>query len=182
MESGERTRSNNQEPTHTSPPPGDPSKMEPIVDASGHADTHLDCEGNPFTYEPEKTVDGKDKTAWRVPWNSEDEWIQLDYTRPVAVSAIGIIPGHDKIDATCEPDIDRFYQLYVVRRVVITFSDENKTVKDAQFDHDRRLQFVRLDSPITTKSVRIEIIDAYPPTSDQEPVHEIAISEIEVRR
>jgi hypothetical protein len=70
-----------------------------------------------FTYEAENAIDGVDNTAWRVPNTGKVEWIQVDYKKPVKVSAVGIIPGHDKID-TSRPsagNLDHFFQLYVVR-------------------------------------------------------------------
>jgi hypothetical protein len=55
--------------------------------------------------EPQKSP--KDTPLGRLPGEGEGEWIALRYPRPVKVSAIGIIPGHDKIDSEC--GIDRFF-------------------------------------------------------------------------
>ena len=165
------------------PPPPSPSAEDvepPTAAASGQAPAHQDAAGNFFTYEPEKAIDGVDDTAWRVSGNGSGEWIRLDYPREVKVSEVGIIPGHDKVDPVS--GVDRFTQLYVVRRASIEFSDG--TIKEKRFDRDRDLQWLRLDSPEITKTLRIEIKDTYPPTDppgDDEPVDETAISEIKVR-
>lgn len=150
--------------------------------ASGQSPPHQDNSGNFFTYEPEKAIDGIEDTAWRVSGDGKGQWIQLNYLKPVTVRAVGIIPGHDKIDSA--DGTDRFYQLYVVRRARIEFSDG--TAVEADFERDRSMQFVYVDSPQTTKSVRIEILDTYPPGNNpngqQYPflVYETAISEIDV--
>jgi hypothetical protein len=151
---------------------------DPDATASSHVDKHTDARGRVFTYEPERAIDGAANTAWRVEGDGEGQWIQLDYIRPIKVSAIGIIPGHDKIDPVSYED--RFQQLHVVRRVSIVFSDG--TVVPAEFERDRSIQFTRLDSPETTEWVRIEIQDSYPlPSDNVGPIDETAISEIEVQ-
>ena len=159
--------------------PEDPFKMIPTVTASAQVSKHQDCEGDWFTYEPEKAIDGKDVTTWRVPGDGQGSWIELDYTRPVKVSTIGIIPGHDKINNVC--DIDSFTSLHVVRQVSIEFSDG--TDQSKQFDRNRSMQWVRLDRPKTTESVRIKIKDTYPqrPRRGNDEINETAISEIEIR-
>jgi hypothetical protein len=158
------------------PPVPVPDAPKPNATASAHVDKHQDCEGNWFTYEPDKAIDGQDATTWRVPGDGQGSWIKLDYTRPVKVNAIGIIPGHDKINNFC--GIDSFSSLHVVRQVVIEFSDG--TVEPKQFDRDRSMQWLQLDSPKTTEWVRIEIRDTYPPEAD-DAVDETAISEIEIK-
>jgi hypothetical protein len=158
------------------PEPGDPAKMSPTLSASGQADAHQDCAGTWFHYEPEKAMDDQDDTAWRVPGDGRGSWIMLNYTRPVKVNTIGIIPGHDKIDKVC--GIDRFFSLHVVRQVSIEFSDG--TVEPKQFDRNRSMQWLPLDSPKRTESVRITIKDTYPLKGD-DTFNETAISEIEVR-
>jgi hypothetical protein len=157
------------------PPPIDPAKLEPTLTASAQAPRHQDCAGNWFTYEPENVIDGQDDTAWRIPGEGEGEWIALRYPRPVKVSAIGIIPGHDKIDSEC--GIDRFFSLHVVHEVFIEFSDGTAVPK--RFDRNRSKQWLHLDSPKATTSVRVEIKRTYPPGDDS--VDETAISEIEIR-
>lgn len=161
----------------------DAKQIEPTyASASGQAPDHHDNSGNEFSYEPGKAIDGVRDTAWRVSGDGKGQWIQVNYSSPVKVSAVGIIPGHDKIDSV--GGTDRFYQLYVVRRAAIEFSD--RTVVEAEFERDRNMQFVNLDSPKTTTSVRIEILDTYPPGDNPNGqtypylVYETAISEIEV--
>jgi hypothetical protein len=161
------------------PPPPTPSAVEedPTVEASAEAPPHQDDAGNWFYYEPKNAIDGVDDTAWRVPKDGKGDWIELEYAAPVKVSEVGVIPGHDKVDL--ESGADRFYQLYVVRRASIEFSDG--TVKEKRFDRDKDMQWLQLNPPEVTRKVRIEIKDTYPPGGNPYPVYETAISEIEVR-
>ena len=159
-------------------PPADVADVpKPDATASAHVDKHQDASGRWFTYEPEKVIDGDVETAWRVAGDGKDQWIRLDYIRPVKVRAIGVVPGHAKIDPVSHED--RFAQLHVVRQVSIVFSDG--TVQSAEFERDRSIQFTRFDSPKITKWVRIEIQDTYPPVDKVSPINETAISEIEVQ-
>jgi hypothetical protein len=166
----------------TTPPPPDDAQFT-VTASESKAGSWPDDLGNYFTYEPEKAIDGQDDTAWRIPGDGKQQWIQLDYTSPVEVSMVGIIVGHDKIDPGS--GTDRFYQLYTVRQASIEFSDG--TAENAEFRRDRSMQWVRFDSPKASKSVRINIIDTYPPgdhpDGEEYPylVYETAISEIKVR-
>jgi len=149
----------------------------PDATASDYVDKHQNDKGRWFTYEPEKAIDGNPETAWRVAGDGEGEWIKLEYIRPIKVSAVGIIPGHAKIDQVSGDD--RFKQLHVVRRASIVFS--NETVEKAEFKRERSIQITRLDSPVVTKWVRIEIQETYPSGNAPYPIPETAISEIEVQ-
>ena len=78
--------------------------------------------------------------------------------------------------------MDYLREVKVVRRASIEFSDGS--VAEKRFDRDRDLQWLHLDAPEITKTVRIEIQDTYlpdDPPGDDEPVNETAISEIHVR-
>jgi hypothetical protein len=164
------------------------ANIEPIdASASDTGPPHDNNAGTKtFTYVPEKAIDTVNHTAWRVPNNGKGEWIEVVFPKPVKVRAVGIIPGHDKID-TSDPDVgdtDRFYQLYVVRQARIEFSDGTAVEED--YERDRSMQWAYPDSPKTTKSVRIEIQATYPPGNNPNgqsypyTVPETAISEIEI--
>ena len=72
-----------------------------------------------------------------------------------------------------------------MRQASLEFS--KGTPEEAEFDRNRSMQWVRFDTPKVTKSIRIRIIDTYPPgdhpDGEEYPflVDETAISEIEVR-
>jgi hypothetical protein len=128
------------------------------VKASATAEPGEDASGKLFTYEPANAVDGKPYTAWQVAGDGKNQWILLEYEEPMKVSRVGIIPGYDKVDP--EDDTDRFYQMYVVREARIEFSDGSRHLAD--FRRDREMQFVDVPDTETT-SVRITILDTYPP-------------------
>jgi hypothetical protein len=70
-----------------------------------------------------------------------------------------------------------FFSLHVVHEVFIEFSDGTAVPK--RFDRNRSKQWLHLDSPKATTSVRVEIKSTYPPGDDS--VDETAVSEIEIR-
>jgi len=176
------------------PEPLYPWELDPTAKASATAENQQDTHGETFSYEADNAIDGEDDTAWRVEGNGKDHWIELTYNRPVRVSEIDVIPGHDKTDGM----YDRFHQLYVVHKALIKFSGtdgkydrkDNRTL--ASFAYDRSSQPVKLRKPIDTRKVRIVIKDTYPPcpepgppdcpeVAQYPPVYTTAISEIEVK-
>ena len=153
------------------------------VKASDTAEPQEDASGKLITYEPANAVDGKPYTAWQVAGDGRNEWILLEYGDPIEVSRVGIIPGYDKVDP--KNRIDRFYQYYVVREARIEFSDGSSYRRS--FEREREVQF--RDVPDTeTTSVRITILDSYPPQLrhpngslyDEGLVGKVAISEVRV--
>jgi hypothetical protein len=162
------------------PPARPPSGMTPAVTSSKPAEKHMgDDQQHYFTYEADKAVDGIDETAWRVNGDGVGAWIKLSYPEEVSVNQIGIIPRHDKIDPAGF-GTDYFALLHVVRRASFEFSDGTTVPK--QFTRDRNMQWLQLDPPVTTKSIRIEIQATYPPDkTGRPPGGETAISEIKVR-
>jgi serine/threonine protein kinase len=153
-----------------------PITLSPMsISASGYDKVgSQDSEGNRVTYEPQKAIDGQDATAWRVAGNGTGVWLELNFSQPVTISQVGIIPGYDKIDPF--DGTDRFKQNYVVKEVRLVFSDGRSV--EFTFDYDRKMQFIQIPN-ITTHQVRIEILRTYPPTL--EPVRKFTpISEIAV--
>jgi Tol biopolymer transport system component len=133
-----------------------------------------DSAGNIVTYEPLRAIDKQSTTAWRVPGNGRDEWLELSFDGFVQVNQIGIIPGYDKIDPF--DHTDRFSQNYVVKDILILFSEGETT--EYSFRYDRQMQYLMVDN-ISTRWIRIEIEDTYSPQST-DPREFTPISEVEV--
>lgn len=178
---------------YAGPEPLSPSELAPTAEASAIANNQEDTYEQTYSYEADKAIDGEDDTAWRVGGNGNGQWIELTYTRPVRVSEIAVIPGHDKTDGI----YDRFHQLYVVREALIKFSGTDRKygpgdVRElASFNYDRTSQPVGLPKPVDTRKVRIVVKDTYPPCPKHgpprcpeppqyPPFHATAISEIVV--
>lgn len=152
------------------------------VTATGTSAPAPDASGNTISYDPEKAVDGQTDTAWNVDGSGVGESITLDYDEPVTVSRIGIVPGYDKVDPSS--GTYRFYQLYVIERAEIEFSD-GSTV-EANFDRDPSMQFTEVPET-ETDSIKITILESYSPSTTSPKgetypytLDKAAISEIQV--
>ena len=128
------------------------------VRASSTATSGQDACGDTFNYPPGNVVDDDPETAWQVGGTGVNQWIELTYEEPIKVDRIGIIPGYAKTDR-CD-GTDRFYQYYVVREARIQFSDGSDVEVD--FEKKPEMQFESVNGH-ETKSLRITILDAYPP-------------------
>ncbi len=155
-----------------------------LLEAVSTSDTAVpdhDAGGRVITFEPDNLVDKKPETAWQVAGNGKGEWILMEYERPIKITRIGFIPGYTKVDPV--DGTDGFYQNYVVRKVRIEFSDGFS--ETAKFDRAPAKQYVDVPN-IETSSVRITVLDTYPPGDDpsggtyKELFGKTAISEIEV--
>lgn len=155
------------------------------VKASATAEEAYDAAGDLVYYEPGNVVDGKPDTSWQVAVDGKEPWVLLEYDKPIRVSRIGIIPGYDKKDP--HDGRDRFYEQHVVRKARIEFSDESQV--EADFERDPAMQFIEEVPNTETTSVRVTILDTYPP-EEKSPSGEsydfiydkVAISEIEVEQ
>lgn len=170
------------DPGSLSGPAASATGIEPSsVAASSTAASAPDASGESVSYEPEKATDGVADTAWNVDGSGVGESITLQYDEPVTVSAVGIVPGYDKVDSS--DGTYRFYQLYVIKRAEIRFSDGS--IVGADFERDPMMQYTDVPEK-ETDSITITILEAYPPGDspfgDSYPytLEKAAISEIEV--
>ena len=175
LESGSGTDTGS---TSTESTPGSrPSSMT----ASSTSSSAPDASGNTISYSAENAVDGQNSTAWNVDGDGIGQSITLHYDQPITVSRIGMIPGYDKVDST--DGTHRFYQLYVVKKARIEFSDG--TSVEANFERDPSMQYTDVPDT-TTDTVKITILDTYPPGNSPEggnypyTLDKAAISEIQV--
>jgi serine/threonine-protein kinase len=165
-------------PTPTQRPPTETPRayiLSPYrATASDQTGNSVDSEGNTTTFDPENTLDGRLETAWRVPGNGRGEWLEITFRDSVFVNGVGIVPGYDKIDPY--DGVDRFYQNYVVKTVILEFSDGTR--RECSFEHRRDMKFCNVGG-IRTTYVRIVITDTYPPSSP-DPRETTPISEVQI--
>src|SRR5262249_24353905 len=95
----------------------------------------------------------------------------------IDVASIGLIPGYDKIDPG--DGTDRFAQNRVVKLVRLEFSDGGSV--RARFEQSRAMQFIALEQPIRTRSIRIVVEEPYPPPPAEQGGRDFTpISEVQV--
>jgi serine/threonine protein kinase len=162
------------EPTITPTPL--PMRLQPLYIVASDYDSagSVDAGNNPITYVPENALDADPSTAWRVAGDGNQQWLEVRFGSPVTVAEIGIIPGYDKIDPY--DNTDRFTQNRVVKSIQVEFSDGTKLT--FTFAYDRQMQYIPA-SGIRTNTIRITVLDTYPPQSGN-PRDFTPISEIEI--
>jgi serine/threonine protein kinase len=147
------------------------------VSASSVADRGVDASGRQITYDPQNAVDGRPDTTWRVAGDGVGQWLQIDFDSEIDVASIGLIPGYDKIDPG--DNTDRFAQNRVVKLARFEFSNGDSV--RARFERSRAMQFIALQQPVRTRSIRIVVEETYPPPpADQGGRDFTPIAEVQV--
>ena len=138
-----------------------------------------DAAGTPQTYEPTKAFDGKSSTAWRCDGDAVGHGLMIDFGGPVRLTAVGLMPGFDKIDPL--DGADRFFQGRRVIRVRWTFSD-GSTVEAAP-NGQRSMQSTTV--AVRTSRVWLTILETAPGSTvvtntgeELAPVDISAVSEV----
>lgn len=143
-----------------------------FVSASSSAPDSFDSKGNVTSFTPANALDGRMDTAWRVPGNGINQFLLLEFSNPVRVTAIALVPGYAKVDPS--DSTNRFLQNRRIQRVRYEFSDGSNV--EATFTDTPSMQLVNVQ-PVVTTSIRIVILQTSEPgTSD--PRDFTAISEV----
>ncbi|GEM_PF-1908020 len=170
-------------PTETPAPSATPRGASVLLTPSGarasrFAAAGVDAQLNTITYEPSNAVDGDRSTAWRVEGDGTEEWLEIQFSAPVTIQSIGVIPGYDKVDPF--DGTDRFFQNHVVRTARFEFPDAPSV--RVSFSQSREMQFVELPNEVRTASFRIVIESTYPAPPESQGGRDFTpISEVQVR-
>ncbi len=122
------------------------------VSANTFAPPSVNACNEQTTFEPANALDGRFDTAWRVPGNGIDSYIQLDFDTPVQIDRLYIVPGYAKTDP-CD-STNRFLQNRRVRRVMLTFENSEPVI--ANLKDEPSLQAITFPT-VTTRWVRVTI-------------------------
>ena len=167
-------------PAATSPPPTEPEPpVVPPAPAVAEAPTIQQITASsvlaPETHRGEMrrfdetlAFDDDITTAWVPTTNGIDQWIKVDFKAPVSVASVLIYGGYG-VDAR------RYEANNRARNVRVTFSDGTSEV--LQLEDKMKLQRFELSAPVTTDSVKIEILALYKgERHDETPISEIAFN------
>jgi hypothetical protein len=124
------------------------------VIASSTADDAADAAGNTVSFIATNVADADPATAWRTPGTGKGKSLTFQFSQPVHLVSIDVIPGYAKVDPTSGED--RFA--------------ENRRVKEARFEFDNGIvnDFSFRDSPdvqsnivsVKTTSVQVTILES----------------------
>ena len=155
-----------------------PGPANPTATASCTSAPGQDSAGNPFTYEPDKAIDGRPDTAWRCDHDGAGQTLTIRFPGTVSVRKIGIVPGFAKTDPY--DGTDRYPQGRRISAVRYSFDDGSEIPQQLNVDPSfRGVQSVTFQ-PKNTTGVTITILASVPgiPTNGFGPVDKIAISEV----
>jgi len=156
---------------------GPTGTQQPVaVLASKTAPSTKDGGDNLVSYAPENLIDGLKDTAWRVPGSGQNEYVLLKFADLTLINEVKVLPGYAKIDPYTKDD--RFPQNRRVKQAQFIF-DDDKSVS-VSFKDQPTYQSVKLDPPPVSTSLKIEILDTFPPKDSRNPMNFTAISEVVV--
>lgn len=165
-----------EDPTTTTEPVEIPEELRVVTFNSSNirGPVNLACPPKPrSTYGPELLVDGDENTGWGASkHDGTGEWIDLGFGGPVRVARIGITAGFNRFAPRKDQDCRSVHAFPFNRRVTAfryTFDDGRTLVHDMADQSE--MQYIELDPPATTSSVRITIEGTYrPPGADDDTI------------
>jgi hypothetical protein len=162
--------------TGTATVPSETEEARGVVDATigvpEEAADSVESDGTPTQFGAEHLVDGDPRTAWRMAGDGMEAVITLDFTAPLTVTGLEIIPGYAKTDP--HDGTDRFVQN---RRIgMIRIDVDGQVVFDARLEDSRELQRIDLPEPGQGDQVILTILE----TTDHGGRDFTAISELAV--
>lgn len=121
-------------------------------------------------------VDDNASTAWRVVGSAAADYIDFHFDEPVVLQEMRIIPGYAKTDP-CDPTLYWCPINHIPKRVQLTFDDNVKV----EFILEERCEQQRITwQPLTTRSVRLQVLETYLPSSARLRRDFTPISEVEL--
>lgn len=113
----------------------------------------VDSAGATVTYEPERVLDGDPDTAWRCPGPAVGRRLVFTFDEPVTLTAVGLVPGYDKIDPV--DGIDRFTENRTVTGV--SWEAGGQSFAQSIPAPDRLMYSLELPEPVETTVLTLEI-------------------------
>lgn len=129
------------------------------------------------SYSVTNLVDGKPDTAWRVEGDAAGVYIDIRFAEPVVLQELRMIPGYAKTDP-CDTSLYWCIINRIPKRVRLTF--DNNVSRDITLEEQCELQRITWEQPQTTRTVRIEVLDTYPPSSTVQQRDFTPISDIQL--
>jgi LysM repeat protein len=131
-----------------------------------------EADGTPIVFSPGNVLDRNPATAWRCEASVADQSLSFTFDQPTHLTSVGLIGGYVKVDPLT--GVDRFTQNHRVRQVVWTFDDGTSVTQNLADSRD--LQSIDVD--VTASSVRLQIVDTYPPGGEA-PREMVPVAEVQ---
>lgn len=156
--------------------PPDPSD---VVDLSSTARAEVpavappsrDRQNRPVRFVPANMVDGRPRTAWRMPGDGSGMTITFDLGSDVVLTEVGLINGYAKVDGA-----DNWYRSNRrIRQVQWEFDDGTRLTQD--LTDQRALQILDIDA-VETSKVKLHLVAVTAPAKGEAGRDFTAISEV----
>jgi hypothetical protein len=139
--------------------PASENDLAPTAQITAPASTtkHVDASGRPATYPPEAMIDTPPSTAWRMDGDGAGQKITLSFPRVVTVTGLALDPGFDKVGK----HEDRWPENRRISSATFTADDGSaftiSFVTDPNLPASQRLQTFMLPTPVTTRTISVQI-------------------------
>jgi hypothetical protein len=157
------------DPVRGTAQPGLPASEDDIaatahITAPASTTGHVDASGRAATYPPEAMTDTAPSTAWRMDGDGTGAKITLSFPRVVTVTGLALDPGFDKVGS----HEDRWPENRRISSATFTADDGSAFtigfVTDPHLPASQRLQTFMLPTPVTTRTISVQI-DATEPAA-----------------
>ncbi|WP_408899119.1 NADase-type glycan-binding domain-containing protein [Nocardioides sp. R1-1] len=158
------------------PPPGELGDLAASARARvpATAPASRDRQGNPVTYVAENMLDGRPRTAWRMPGDGTGRSIVFDLGAEVVLTEVGLVNGYAKVDGA-----DDWYRgNRRVRTVQWEFDDGTRITQ--QLDDRRRMQLLPV-GPLATSRVVLHLVAVSAPGAGPTGRDFTAVSDVRLR-
>jgi len=150
----------------------DYSKYTEIGISGASASSYL--EGNKNKYTPDMAFDWNRKTSWQDGLensNGKGEYLTLEFETPQTVEFLQIFPGNAK-------SRELYQQNERIKKARIKFSNGKSVTYEFDDDYNQKYQFIWLNKPVETQSIKIEVLEVYP----GETYMDLCVSEVHAYR
>ncbi|GAA4095557.1 discoidin domain-containing protein [Nocardioides kongjuensis] len=133
-----------------------------------------DRQNHPVTYVAGNMLDGRPRTAWRMPGDGTGATLVFDLGRDVVLTEVGLVNGYAKVDGT-----DNWYRGN--RRILAVqweFDDGTRITQDLRDRQGVQLQPV---GPVATRRVMLHLVEVSAPGKGPNGRDFTAISDVRLR-
>lgn len=133
-----------------------------------------DRQNRPVTYAARNMLDGRPRTAWRMPGDGTGATIVFDLGEEVVLTEVGLLNGYAKIDGA-----DNWYRgNRRVRAVQWEFDDGTRITQELV---DRQRVQLRPVGPVATRTIVLHLVEVTPPGKGPAGRDFTAISDVRFR-
>ena len=133
-----------------------------------------DTQGNKTSYDASNMLDGDPTTAWEMPGDGRGKVLTFTLAKRTHLSQVGLINGYAKVGEQDGQKVDWYAGNRRVLQVEWLFDNGSTVTQDLQ--QTRKLQTTDVD--VTTKTVRLRLVEVSGPGEGKAARNMTAVSEV----